>query len=76
MILHVAINKAAEAALLVTICAYDERGARGNGQKLIQELEDKHLGVSNETIPALQKYLAATIASCTQEAFKPAECAR
>lgn len=50
-ILHLADNN--EAAWLVDTHADDERRTRDDGQKAVQELEDKHCKVTNETIPRI-----------------------
>lgn len=42
------------APLLVAIHAYDERATRSDAQKAIEDLEEKYLRVTNETIRALQ----------------------
>ena len=55
-ILYLETDKAA--TLLVVMHAYDERGTRGDGQKVIKELEEKYLRVTDETIHALQAALA------------------
>ena len=52
-ILYLTTDKAA--ALLVAMRAYDERGARGDGQNATKELEDKHLRITDKTIRALAR---------------------
>lgn len=48
------------AAFLVAIRAYDERRTRGDGQKVMKELEEKYVRVTNEIIRALHAALPAT----------------
>lgn len=48
------------ATLLVTIHACDEHGTRDDHHTVINELENKYLGVTNETINALKAALTAT----------------
>ena len=57
-ILYLVTDKAA--ALLVAVHAYDERRTRGDDRGAMQELEEKYLRVTNETIRAVQAALSAT----------------
>ena len=57
-ILYLETDKAA--TLLVVMHAYDERGTRGDGQKVIKELEEKYLRVTDETIRVLQSGTSRT----------------